>query len=914
MALQDRVFSLETEYAITFYAEHDHRPGGGQIVDALMQAVADSYGTRPGSFLLNGSRLAHDVGHAEWSLPECRSGRELAVYDKAADHLFIETVIPNATDLLTQRGFTGSVVVAKNNADPFGTTYGCHENYQMLRNADLLTETDFIRYIAQAMIPFLVTRQIFAGSGRLINHGRAGRFRRRGEDEQEDDRRGITYELSQRAGFIQTTVSRDTTRSRPIFNLGREGESFSTGNYRRLHQIMGDATLSGWATWVKMGSTGLLLRMIEDVFIGDVMALSNPVDAMRRICRDLSGRGTVALQDGRQVTALDIQWDYYNQADAYLNVFGATEEDEDLMEEWGKALEDFEQDPMNLRDRADWAIKKQLLDSFLAEHDLSFGRRSIPEQLATDLQAFDLRFHELSPAGLYTKLYPVDTVLSQAEIDRAKSTPPPYTRARVRGEITRLARECGIKAQPAGWMGANLQGDDLRLADPMIFDHAKLAVWDRPWRMIEQTLADNPTDDELQHTLGRCYQSEGFHQHALNAYRTAAEQASDRIIYMRDLARTLLLLGLYEEAITWWGKYNRFRGFGRGEHPPDYNELGDAYRFAGDDGSARQAYDKAVRQGGSIAARAQEGIALIYLKQGDQRSARTYLDQAQRMVKTRLVADVCLGVMHYADANNEQAQTHWRNALGLAPSRCTPDLTPEAARYFLAVAHIGLATDDALDTLHGALTVQTALAAAGIYALTPLLTLLANAPAPPPAIAEALTLAQAVQMTTDQPDPAELPVMTRHIREWLHSALAHPIKRIRLLGIEFVGWRLEDAERVSGLADFVQRLVDLAQHDPEPAVRRRAVKILANPLLAEAGVMDQLITCLHDADAGVRWAAQAGLDLLNAPVPLPPGTTIQIGASPAPPRGWPPGREPRSRLLSDFGTDELSDAADDLPF
>ncbi|MBN1563508.1 MAG: proteasome accessory factor PafA2 family protein, partial [Anaerolineae bacterium] len=265
MALQDRVFSIETEYAITFYADHDHKPGSGKIVDVLMQAVAESHGTRAGSFLLNGSRLAHDVGHAEWSLPECRSGREIAVYDKAADHLYIETVVPRATQLMRREGFSGRVAVAKNNADPFGNTYGCHENYQMKYNADLLADDDFIRYVAQAMIPFLTTRLIFAGSGRVtIGGGGTSSYDRRSGSTSSSFRRPsssrrnrtttgsfrrsslgrnrLNYEFSQRAGFIQTVVSRDTTRARPIFNLGREGESFAVGNYRRLHQIMGDAT------------------------------------------------------------------------------------------------------------------------------------------------------------------------------------------------------------------------------------------------------------------------------------------------------------------------------------------------------------------------------------------------------------------------------------------------------------------------------------------------------------------------------------------------------------------------------------------------------------------------------------------------------------------------------------------------
>ena len=228
------------------------------MIDALMQAVSESHGIPASDYLLNGSRLAHDVGHAEWSLPECRSAREAAAYDKAADHLFMETVVPRAEKRLARDGFTGRLAVTKNNADNFGNSYGSHENYQMKRNADLLTDDDFVRYIAQALVPFLTTRQLLSGSGRLVGQ----RAFRGGQS--------LRYEISQRSSFIQTVVSRDTTRARPIFNLGREGESFTVGNFRRLHLIMGDANLSGWATWIKLGSTGLMLRLVEDLFFDEV--------------------------------------------------------------------------------------------------------------------------------------------------------------------------------------------------------------------------------------------------------------------------------------------------------------------------------------------------------------------------------------------------------------------------------------------------------------------------------------------------------------------------------------------------------------------------------------------------------------------------------------------------------------------
>ncbi len=469
MALQDRVYSLETEYAISFFGDEGTSPGASAMVDVLSQALAERYGLSSTIYLVNGSLLVHDVGHAEWALPECRSAREAAIYDKAADHLFYQ-VVPRAQQLFEAQGIHGRLVVTKNNADNYGHTYGCHENYQMMRDADLLTQEHFVRYMAHVMVPFLVSRQLLVGSGRLIT--------RRGPGGAE-----LRYELAQRSAFIQTIVSRDTTKDRPIFNLGREGESFAVGNFRRLHPILGDANLSGWATWIKLGSTGLLLRMVEDLFIERPPALCSPLAALKTLAGDITGREKVQLQDGRALTAVELQWEYYNYADAYLTLLGASDEDEALMEEWGRALEDCEQDPMRLRDRADWAIKKQILNTFLQRLGCSFAHPPADPGVLTDLQALDLRYHEISPDGLYSRLYPVDTLISEEEIARAQQYPPPHTRANVRGTAVRLGRELGVTVYTNGWMDVSIEGEVLDLRDPMEIDHPVMLKWTHaPWK------------------------------------------------------------------------------------------------------------------------------------------------------------------------------------------------------------------------------------------------------------------------------------------------------------------------------------------------------------------------------------------------------------------------------------------------
>jgi proteasome accessory factor A len=168
MALRERVFGLETEYAINFYPTSGARPDPQTIVGVLQSMLVQRCGINSSPYLVTGAKFHHDVGHAEWAQPECRTAREAAAYDKAADHLLAQ-VLPSAQGLLNQRGYQGQLLVAKNNVDFDGNTYGCHENYLMLRDSELLIGDYFLRYLARTLIPFLVTRQLFAGAGRLVS-------------------------------------------------------------------------------------------------------------------------------------------------------------------------------------------------------------------------------------------------------------------------------------------------------------------------------------------------------------------------------------------------------------------------------------------------------------------------------------------------------------------------------------------------------------------------------------------------------------------------------------------------------------------------------------------------------------------------------------------------------------------------
>lgn len=515
MGLRERVYGLETEYAINFYPTRagGTRPEAQAIVEVLQRVLTQQCGAQGTPYLVTGAKFHHDVGHAEWAHPECRSAREAAVYDKAADHLLAQ-ILPEAQASLNQGRHSGRLLLAKNNVDFNGNTYGCHENYLMLHDNELLTGDHFLRYLARMLIPYLVTRQLFAGAGRLVSTTHQ-----------------LSYEISQRAAFIDTIVSAETTKARPIFNTGREGEPLAGGNVRRLHLILGDANLSGWATWMKLGITGILLRMIEDLFLVDVPLFQNPLTALRSVAADLTGRSVLPLRDGRHMSALDIQNFYYERADAYLAEFGCSEEEDELMDAWENFLNDLAQDPMSLRNRVDWVMKKRFLDTYLSQAGLSWEQAAADKTVVQGLQAYDLRFHDLSREGLFNQVSYPDTIVTQDEIQRAQKQPPPYTRARIRGETVALARQHQVPIIIEKWLELSIAGQKLALADPLEFDHR-----DFPFYRISTGRQDGLSSAEL-----AWLRTIATHQDRLIRRRAAAY-----LIWRQDKEATNLLREMVE--------------------------------------------------------------------------------------------------------------------------------------------------------------------------------------------------------------------------------------------------------------------------------------------------------------------------------------------------------------------------------
>ena len=285
-----RIFGLETEYGVTCAAQDGRGLSADEVARYLFRKVV-AWGRSSNVFLRNGSRLYLDVGsHPEYATAECDDVRQLVTHDRAGERI-LEGLVADAQQRLEHEGLPGTIHLFKNNTDSAGNSYGCHENYLVRRQGDFSRLSD-------VLVPFLITRQILTGAGKVLTTPR-----------------GAVYCLSQRADHIWEAVSSATTRSRPIINT-RDEPHADAEHYRRLHVIVGDSSMSETTTMLKVGTTDLLLRMIEAGVPMREMALENPIRAIREISHDLTGMHPVTMANGRTVTAIDLQEEYLTRVDA----------------------------------------------------------------------------------------------------------------------------------------------------------------------------------------------------------------------------------------------------------------------------------------------------------------------------------------------------------------------------------------------------------------------------------------------------------------------------------------------------------------------------------------------------------------------------------------------------------------------
>jgi proteasome accessory factor A len=407
-----RIFGLENEYGVTCTVRGQRRLSPDEVARYLFRRVV-SWGRSSNVFLENGSRLYLDVGsHPEYATPECDSLYDLVAYDKAGERI-LESLVSSAEMRLREEGIRGTVYLFKNNTDSAGNSYGCHENYLTIR------KDDFSNY-SQVLIPFLVTRQIFAGAGKVLQTAR-----------------GAVYCISQRAEHIWEGVSSATTRSRPIINT-RDEPHADAEHYRRLHVIVGDSNMSEYATFLKVGTTGLLLKMLESPkTIFRDMTLEDPIRSIREISHDLTCKKTLRLASGREMTALEIQQEYLGKVIRFSEQHNLSEHEKTVLEMWQHVLTGLEEDPMSLERECDWVAKYHLIENYRLKHNIPLEH---PKAFLLDLQ-----YHDISrERGIYYKLAAhsmMERMVSDEDIDNAMINPPSTTRAKLRGEFIQKAKE-----------------------------------------------------------------------------------------------------------------------------------------------------------------------------------------------------------------------------------------------------------------------------------------------------------------------------------------------------------------------------------------------------------------------------------------------------------------------------------------
>jgi proteasome accessory factor A len=410
--VERRIFGLENEYGVTFTLRGQRRLSPDEVARYLFRRVV-SWGRSSNVFLENGARLYLDVGsHPEYATPECDRIADLVVHDKAGEWI-LSQLVSGAQARLREEGIRGDVYLFKNNTDSAGNSYGCHENYLTERN------DDFNRY-TEVLIPFLVSRQVYAGAGKVLQTAR-----------------GAVFCLSQRAEHIWEGVSSATTRSRPIINT-RDEPHADAERFRRLHVIVGDSNMSEYATFLKVGTTSILLAMLEDssTVLRD-LTLENPIRAIREISHDITCQRRVRLANGREMRALDIQAEYLERALKFRDRRGLSPEEDRALDMWEHCLKHLESDPFSLWRECDWVAKHRLIEEVCKRHDVPLAHPKVAMA--------DLMYHDVDRTrGLFYKLQRHDQMERTCEdrdIADAMVQPPQTTRARLRGAFVRRAKE-----------------------------------------------------------------------------------------------------------------------------------------------------------------------------------------------------------------------------------------------------------------------------------------------------------------------------------------------------------------------------------------------------------------------------------------------------------------------------------------
>ena len=376
--------------------------------------------------LSNGARFYNDHTHPEYSTPECSSLFSLVAHDVAG-----EKIVAESTKIRNQELGDKSVQIFKNNTDYSGHSYGTHDNYLIPRKIPF-------EHIVKGLVPFLVTRQLYAGAGKVGS-----------ENPNSNDYKGL--QLAQRSDFIEKILSIETMTQRPIINTRDEPHAIRN-KYRRLHLIMGDANMSAYATALKVGSTRLVLNLIASGGALPDIELENPVEDVQKVSLEKNRNAKLKKTSGDSITALEIQEIYLEAIEK--NFSNQNKEWSWIIQEWGKTLKDFKHSPEKLSNRIDWAIKEKLFLEFMESESFSWDDPM--------LQSLDLEYHNIDPdRGLYRGLEQenhVYSLLTEEEINCAIEFPPAGTRAKIRGDAVNKESE---KIKSIHWTGIEFKNGDL---------------------------------------------------------------------------------------------------------------------------------------------------------------------------------------------------------------------------------------------------------------------------------------------------------------------------------------------------------------------------------------------------------------------------------------------------------------------
>ena len=400
--------SPEAQHDVPSWNFDDERPdvdARGFSLESAMPPAVEMHLVN--AVLTNGARYYVDHAHPEISTPECASAWESLIYDCAGEEIIrqsmaaVNRTLPNGVEML----------LYKNNSDGKGNSYGCHENFLVAR------EVPFGRIVSQ-ITPHFVTRQVFAGAGKV------------GSEMLGVSADQVPFQLSQRADFFEEEVGLETTLKRPIVNT-RDEPHCDPQKYRRLHVIVGDANMSQVATFLKVGTTSLILSLIEDDVLGSDLTLAHPVSAIRQVSYDPTLQQTLLMANGSRMTAMDIQWALLDKSVNYVNSVGYESVGGEVIGQriiklWEEVLTGLERDPDSVADMVDWIAKKRIVDGMQSRHGLSNGD--------SRLRAIDLQYHDMRAEKCLASRAGLRTLVEASQVERAIRHAPDTTRAYFRGQ------------------------------------------------------------------------------------------------------------------------------------------------------------------------------------------------------------------------------------------------------------------------------------------------------------------------------------------------------------------------------------------------------------------------------------------------------------------------------------------------